>query len=204
MRHEHMRHEHRGRRGHRGQRGDRHGHEADSSDFSHGDFGHGRGRHGRGHGGRRRVLDAGELRLVLLKLIGDEPRHGYDLIRAIEELTGGGYSPSPGVIYPALSMLVDMGHIEEAEAEGPRKAFSATAEGIAELSANAEAVSALFDRLAALRSTSERIDQGPLKRAMENLRMALRGRLGGEAVEKSTVHQAADILDEAARRIERI
>ena len=77
-------------------------------------------------GGRRRLFDSGELRLVLLKLISDQPRHGYDLIRAIEELTGGAYAPSPGVVYPALSVLQDLGHIEGAEAESSRKAFSIT------------------------------------------------------------------------------
>ena len=75
---------------------------------------------GRG-GGRRRMFESGELRLVLLKLIADEPRHGYDLIRAIEELTGGEYAPSPGVVYPTLTMLQDMGLIEEAAGEGARK-----------------------------------------------------------------------------------
>src|SRR5215470_2046163 len=88
------------------------------------------GRHGRGphhgqrpggwseerHGGRRRrVFDSGELRLVLLKLIADEARHGYELIRAIEELSGGLYVPSPGMVYPTLTMLHEMGQIEEAQ-----------------------------------------------------------------------------------------
>ena len=72
---------------------------------------------GWGRRGRRsrRMFESGELRLVLLKLIVDEPRHGYDLIRAIEELTGGEYAPSPGVIYPTLTLLQDMGLIEEAK-----------------------------------------------------------------------------------------
>src|SRR5918997_1850292 len=78
---------------------------------------------------RRRMFESGQLRLVLLKLIADEPRHGYDLIRAIEELTGGEYAPSPGVVYPTLTLLQDMGFIEESEAEGQRKAYSATDEG---------------------------------------------------------------------------
>ena len=70
---------------------------------------------GRGRGGRgkRRMFESGELRLVLLKLIADQPRHGYDLIRAIEELTHGSYAPSPGVVYPTLTMLQDMGLIQE-------------------------------------------------------------------------------------------
>ena len=84
----------------------------------------------RGRRGRRgRMFESGQLRLVLLKLIADEPRHGYDLIRAIEELTGGEYAPSPGVIYPTLTLLQDMGLIEEAPGEGARKPFQVTEEG---------------------------------------------------------------------------
>src|SRR3990170_380608 len=92
-------------------------------DFDVGSSGRRRGR------GRKRMFESGELRLVLLKLIADEPRHGYDLIRAIEELTGGDYAPSPGVVYPTLTMLTDMGLIEEQAAEGSRKAFAVTKEG---------------------------------------------------------------------------
>src|SRR6478736_6644821 len=81
-------------------------------------------------GGRSwRMFESGELRLVLLKLIADEPRHGYDLIRAIEEMTGGEYAPSPGVVYPTLTLLQDMGLIEEAPGKGPRKPFQVTDEG---------------------------------------------------------------------------
>ena len=62
---------------------------------------------------RGRMFGAGELRLVLLKLIADEPRHGYELMKALEDMTGGAYSPSPGTIYPTLSLLSDEGAIEE-------------------------------------------------------------------------------------------
>src|SRR3954453_8669343 len=97
--------------------------------------------------GRRRMFEQGELRLVLLKLIADEPRHGYDLIRAIEELTGGEYAPSPGVIYPTLTLLQDMGLIEEAPVEGPRKPFQVTDEGRKHLEEREEEVEALLERL---------------------------------------------------------
>ena len=81
----------------------------DWGDWSAGwDGGGGRGRRG------KRMFEGGELRLVLLKLIADQSRHGYDLIRAIEEATHGAYAPSPGVVYPTLTMLQDMGLIEEA------------------------------------------------------------------------------------------
>src|SRR5260370_40353956 len=117
-----------------------HGHEPHRHAAGHrGHYGFGRG--GRGEaddsrgGRRRRVFDAGELRLVLLKLIADQPRHGYELIRAIEELTAGLYVPSPRMDDPILTLLQDMGHIEEATPGGARKQFTATAEGTEHLAA---------------------------------------------------------------------
>jgi len=154
--------------------------------------------------GRRRFFDSAELRLILLKLIGEQPRHGYDLIGAIEELTAGNYIPSPGVVYPALSLLEDLNHIQAAASEGSRKAFSITVEGEAELAANAEKIAALLARLKALAATRDALDSAPVRRAMENLRSALRNRLHGGDIAKDTLHDIAAILDEAAQRIERL
>src|SRR3546814_14249289 len=86
------------------------------------------------------MFDGGELRLVLLKLIADDARHGYDLIREIEDLTGGAYAPSPGIVYPTLTLLGDMGLIEEQAAEGTRKKFAITDAGRAHLDETAEEV----------------------------------------------------------------
>src|SRR6478752_8297693 len=112
--------------------------------FDFGDEGWSGGRRGRRS---KRMFESGELRLVLLKLIAesDEPRHGYDLIRAIEDMTGGEYSPSPGVVYPTLTLLQDMGFIDEAVGEGPRKPFQITEEGRAHLEENAGDVEDLMD-----------------------------------------------------------
>jgi len=169
---------------------------------------HGWGGEDEGRGRRRRVFDSGELRLVLLKLIADEPRHGYELIRAIEELSGGLYAPSPGVIYPTLTMLHEMGQIEEAQsaaqAGGARKAFSVTTEGSQHLVAHKADVDALFARLAELSSARQRTDGGPLRRAMQNLRTVIINRFDRDDVAPDTVHQAAAILDEAAQRIEKL
>src|SRR6476469_1532752 len=120
--------------------------------FDFGDEGWGGGRRSRR---ARRMFESGELRLVLLKLIADEPRHGYDLIRAIEDLTGGEYAPSPGVIYPTLTLLQDMGLIEGAAGEGARKPFQATDEGRAHLEERKDEVEALFERLRDLKPREE-------------------------------------------------
>ncbi len=161
--------------------------------------------HGEGRGGRRRrVFDSSELRLVLLKLIADQPRHGYELIRAIEDLTGGAYVPSAGVVYPTLTLLQDMEQIAEAASEGLRKAFAVTDAGTAELAARKAEIEALFARLAELASGRERTDGGPVRRAMGNLRTVLMDRLQRDGVSTGTLHDVADIIDEAARKIERL
>ncbi len=158
-----------------------------------------RGERGRS---RRRLFDGGELRLVLLRLIGDQPRHGYDLIRAIEERTGGSYAPSPGVVYPTLTMLGDMGQIEEAPSEGNRKVFAVTAEGQAVLEEKAEEVAALMARLDQLGEMRERTDGASIRRAMHNLKAVLLHRLRDGDLD--TIHEAVALIDEAARKIERL
>jgi DNA-binding PadR family transcriptional regulator len=159
-----------------------------------------------GHGprGRRRVFESGELRLVLLRLIADQPRHGYDLIRAIEDITHGTYAPSPGVVYPTLTMLQDMGLIREIEAEGSRKAFAATAEGEAHLAERADEVAALMGRLSSLGDDKRKAGGAPIKRAVGNLLSALWHRVTRDDADEDTLHRIAEILDEAAQKIERL
>ena len=178
-----------------------------------GGFGHGNG-HGRGHGrgdgegwggrrGRSRVFAGGELRLVLLHLVSEQPRHGYDLIKSIEELTGGNYAPSPGVVYPTLALMTDEGVTDEQAATGSRKAFAATEAGTRELAEKADEVTALIERLKAL-AEAEPQSAPPIGRAIANLMSALRGRAMAGDFDKENVHQVAEILDEAARKIERL
>lgn len=179
---------------------------------SHG-FGRGRDGEGRDGGGRgdgrggprgRRMFDSGELRLVLLKLIADEPRHGYDLIRQVEELTGGAYAPSPGVVYPTLTLLDDMGLIEARQAEGAKKLFAVTDTGTAHLAENAEQVEALMARLADVGAERARTDSASVRRAMGNLREVLIHRLRQDEVEKDTLHAIVALIDDAAQKIERL
>ena len=179
---------------HFGRHGGRHGFSRDGWD---------RSEEGRG-GRRRRVFDSNELRLVLLKLIADQPRHGYDLIRAIEELTGGAYIPSPGVVYPTLTMLQEMGHIDETASEGARRAFAVTTAGTDHLAAKKAEVEELFARLAQLDTARERNDGGPVRRAMQNLKTVLRDRFDRDELKAETLHQVAAILDDAAQKIERL
>lgn len=176
--------------------------------FGHGFGGRGSaGRHGHdddGRGRRRRMFDSGELRLVLLKLIADEARHGYDLIRQIEELTGGAYTPSPGVIYPTLTLLDDMGLIEAQQSDGARKLFAVTDAGITELDENRESAERLILRLSEIGAERKRTDSASVRRAMGNLRAVLMNRLGDRDIDEATLHDVVALIDEAAQKIERL
>lgn len=157
---------------------------------------------GRG-GGRRRMFDAGELRLVLLRLMQDEPRHGYDIIRELESRTGGAYAPSPGVVYPTLTLLEDLGLIAATSAEGAKRLFALTDAGRAHLEENRAMAEGALARLDALKDEAGGLETGPVFRAIQNLRTVLHQRLSG-APDKQVLFDAADILDDAARRIERL
>lgn len=165
------------------------------------DLGGGRG--GRG-GGRRRLFDGAELRLILLSLIGEQPRHGYDLIKAIEECSGGVYAPSPGVVYPTITMLEDMGLITEQAAAGSKRLFAITDAGKLELGEQAEQIEALFARLEAMGRERGDEDRSPVRRAMVNLAMAVRGRMKSGDKNTELAHDVAALLDETARKIERL
>lgn len=107
------------------------------------------GRHGRGGDDFRlgRKLGAGDLQLVLLLLLQENPRHGYELIKELEQRTSGYYSPSPGVIYPALTYLEEIGFTSVA-AEGNKKLYRISETGAAFLADNRTAAEAILNELA--------------------------------------------------------
>ncbi len=169
-------------------------------------FGDGWGEEGRGRGGRGgrfRMFGSGELRLVLLKLIGDEPRHGYQLIKAFEELTEGAYAPSPGVVYPTLSLLADEGAIGESEGEGTRKSFAITDQGSTELADKKDEVDRILARLTEHGQDRSRRHAPQVARALGNLMTVLRQSARDEHPPERH-HAIVDILDDAAKRIERL
>jgi DNA-binding PadR family transcriptional regulator len=169
-----------------------------------GDHGHGHGPFGhRRHGMRGRLgrfLEHGDLRLVVLKLIADMPRHGYDIIKAIEDLAGGAYTPSPGVVYPTLTLLEELGHITVSTGAGPRKLHTITEDGQRFLDANAAAVAAIFARFAEAGPQSGPAPQ--ILRSMENLKLALRLRLGRGRVDEDQIRAIAAAIDAAAVAVE--
>ena len=164
------------------------------------------GRHGRGFGpGRRRaerIFEQGDLRFVILRLIAEAPRHGYEIIRAIEEKVGGAYSPSPGVIYPTLTLLEELGYVTVESAEGGKKLYRVTEAGEAELAAKKSTVDAIFDRMAALHERFE----GPsprIFRAMQNLGAAIGTRMRAGPVSAEQLDALVAAIVEAARKVEK-
>ncbi|MDP5102846.1 MAG: PadR family transcriptional regulator [Erythrobacter sp.] len=160
---------------------------------------------GPGHRGRRgRMFAQGELRLALLALIADKPRHGYELIKEIEEATDGTYAPSPGAVYPTLQLLADEGKIEEAEAEGAKKPFKLTDAGEAELDERKDEVTDLMGRLAMQGQRAQKVRSPDLFRAMGNLANVLKNRARVGKLDEATINEIVDMIDEMAKRIERL
>jgi len=189
-----------------------------------GHFWHGMGRHRRhfggfaggfggamGMGGKAflagRRLAAGDLQLVLLALLAERPSHGYELIKALEERSGGFYSPSPGMVYPALTWLEEVGYASVA-AEGTKKLYTITDTGRTYLAENREAAEAMLRQLEYIGRKMGRVreifggydddEESDLGAARRELRAALREKHGASSGEKQRV---AQILREAAARI---
>ncbi len=148
-----------------------------------------------------RFFGAGDLRYVILQLISEKPSHGYEIIKSIQERLGGAYAPSPGVVYPMLTMLEEMGHATVVS-EGPRKLYAITEEGSKSLAENKAMVDALFARMDRTRSQQEGQRPQQIERAVENFRMALRMKTGSLTTEQ--INAITDIIDAAAKQIERV
>lgn len=135
-------------------------------------------------------------------MIAEQPRHGYELMKEIAERTGGGYAPSPGVIYPTLSWLDDMGYIRLEAEDGGRKRYGITAEGQAFLLANRAAVDALLSRIGPVGVCGDRRLPEPLVEGMETLKRALRLRLQQGPIDQAAAESVSAALHAAARVVE--
>lgn len=172
-------------------------HPTDRGDADIGGYGSGRQRRGK-------LFDSEQFQLLLLSLIGDDERHGYELMKLIEQRTGGTYVPSPGVVYPTLTLLQEMGLVQETKPDGPRKSFSLTEAGKQMLAERAEQANALISRLDAMGRKAAIADSTPVRRAMGNLKQALMDRLSRSETTDEHILEAARIIDEVAGRIERM
>lgn len=169
--------------------------------------GFGSGRHGapgepgmEGFGLGRKLRSA-DLQLLILALLGEQPYHGYELIKAIDARSRGYYVPSPGMIYPALSYLEEVGHAK-VDAEGTKKRYSLTVEGEAYLAENRATAEALFEQLACLGERMERARQawsGEGATGEDADQMGFFGRAGGRHRLAGELHDAFHALKHALR-----
>jgi len=195
--------------------GRRHGGHDQERRFARGPFGHdplgergrghgGPGRHGRGgRDGLSRLFAHGDLRLVILSLIAEKPSHGYELIKGIEERAGGAYSPSPGVIYPTLTLLEETGHVTVSASDGAKKLYAVTDEGRAFLAESQASVQMLFAKMEEAGRRHGRGMAPQVERALENFKLALRMRLSRGPLNEAEADALVAVLDEAARAVER-
>ncbi|WP_430390715.1 PadR family transcriptional regulator [Dyella sp. 20L07] len=147
-----------------------------------------------------RLLGHGDLRLLLLALIEQQPRHGYELIRLIAEMFHGHYTPSPGAIYPTLTLLEELGQIEVEHAQGSRKRYALTDAGRAFLAANQEAVEAMLLRTRHAARTAAKMSLPPaVRQAMHAVKHALMTR--DKAWNTAEARRVAALLEQAAAGI---
>jgi len=134
--------------------------------------------HGRGLGGRSfftgRKLGSDELQVVILALLAERPRHGYEIIKALEELSNGFYAPSPGMVYPALTYLEEVGYAT-VEAEGSKKLYRITEAGLAKLDEHRSYADALMAQLAQVGKKMERVRQARMESYAEQIRTLPKG-----------------------------
>ena len=147
-----------------------------------------------------RFFGAGDLRYVILQLISEKPSHGYEIIKSVQERLGGTYAPSPGVVYPMLTMLEEMGHATVVT-DGARKLYTITEEGSKSLAENKALIDGLFSRMDQVRGEQGGERSQEIQRAIANFRMALQMKKGPLTTEQ--IHAITDIIDAAAKQIER-
>nr|WP_314985495.1 PadR family transcriptional regulator [uncultured Pantoea sp.] len=161
--------------------------------------------HAGGCGGRRKrrekMLEASEIRLLMLHFLAQNAAHGYELIKSVEELSKGEYSPSPGIIYPNLTLLEEMEAIEVVDTKATRKAYRLTTSGEGQLADNRETVSGLITRLSTLAILVNNRSIPAVEEAIHGLKTALNRRLAQEDISEAALQTLIKALHDAAEKI---
>ena len=165
----------------------------------------GGGRRGRGgpfRGGR--MFEQGDLKYVILQLLEEKPRHGYEIIKALEEKFGGMYSPSAGTVYPTLTLLEDLGYASVTVEEGGKKIYAITDEGRTYLGQNRSAVDDIFERISDLGSTFLSDAVMDVNRAIKDVAQATYRGAPRIFRDKDALAKIRETLERAAREIDDI
>jgi DNA-binding PadR family transcriptional regulator len=156
------------------------------------------GDHRRGH----RIFYHGDIRCVILSILSQKPSYGYQLIKAIEERLSGAYSPSPGLVYPTLTMLEELGYVSAKSSDDGKKLYTATTQGRTFLAMNKPLLGRIMGRMAHAASLHRRAESPQLVRAIQNLKFTLKLKTETKALTDEQIRAIAEALDEASRKIE--
>ena len=149
-----------------------------------------------------RVFEQGDLKYVILRLLAEKPRHGYEIIKELEERFGGAYAPSPGTVYPTLTMLEDLGYARAMPEEGGRKIYEITDEGRRHLDEHSATVDDIFERIARFVEGFFDTPMAELKGAMANVGRATFYAASRTPNDKARIERISAILRKAAAEIE--
>jgi len=165
-------------------------------------WGGGGRKRGGGRGGR--IFEQGDLKYVILQLLAEKPRHGYEVIKELEEKFGGHYAPSAGTVYPTLSLLEDLGYATVTPEEGGKKVYTITEEGRKYLEQNRTAVDDIFERIAEFGASFLSDSMGDINRAMAGVGRAAYASANRYFRDKEKVAKVREVLERAAREIDAI
>jgi DNA-binding PadR family transcriptional regulator len=149
-----------------------------------------------------RFFAHGDLRLVVLSMIAEKPRYGYEIIKEIEDRVGGAYTPSPGVIYPTLTLLEELGQVTVSDGDGGKKLHTIKKAGLQYLDAHKAELEPILVRIGEAKKNAAGREAAPLVRSMENLKLALRLRLDRGPLTDEQIRAIAAALDAAATTVE--
>jgi DNA-binding PadR family transcriptional regulator len=150
------------------------------------------------------MFEQGDLKYVILQMLAEKPRHGYEIIKELEERSGGSYAPSAGTVYPTLTLLEDLGYASVATEEGGKKVYSITDEGRKYLEENKDAVDDIFERIADIGSSFLSESMMDVNRAFGHVARATYATAPWHARDKDVASKLKEILEDAARRIEEL
>jgi DNA-binding PadR family transcriptional regulator len=151
-----------------------------------------------------RVFEQGDLKYVILRLLAEKPRHGYEIIKELEDRLGGAYAPSPGTVYPTLTMLEDLGYARAMPEEGGRKIYEITDQGRKHLEEHSATVDDIFDRIARFVEGFFDAPMADLKRAMAHLGRATFFVASRAPNDRERLAKVSEILKRAADEIEQL
>jgi DNA-binding PadR family transcriptional regulator len=167
-------------------------------------WGTGGGPRGRARRHAGRIFEQGDLKYVILRLLAEKPRHGYEIIKELEDRFGGAYAPSPGTVYPTLTMLEDMGFARANPEEGGRKIYEITEEGRKHLAQHSDTVNDIFERIARFVEGFFDEPMTDVKRAFGGLGRATFSAAGRAPHDKELLEQVSAILKKAAAEIDEL